>query len=72
MSIGTKGTVLEEFSLRFFHLRRFETQDLHQRQKPQRHIEIGDKVKCQLRGYWILPACTRKITRFTTSNTQIT
>eukprot|EP00980_Cylindrotheca_fusiformis_P010486 scaffold2324_cov116-Cylindrotheca_fusiformis.AAC.13 len=48
-SIGTNGTVLEEFTP-IIPLKRFETQDLRQRQSPS-SIEIGDAIKCQLRGY---------------------
>eukprot|EP00980_Cylindrotheca_fusiformis_P001909 scaffold437_cov111-Cylindrotheca_fusiformis.AAC.7 len=48
-TIGTNGTVLEEFTP-IIPLKRFEVEDLQQRQSPS-SIEIGDKVKCQLRGY---------------------
>eukprot|EP00980_Cylindrotheca_fusiformis_P011198 scaffold2563_cov124-Cylindrotheca_fusiformis.AAC.29 len=49
MTIGTNGTVLEEFTP-IIPLKRFEAEDLQQRRSPST-IEIGDKVKCQLRGY---------------------
>eukprot|EP00980_Cylindrotheca_fusiformis_P010483 scaffold2324_cov116-Cylindrotheca_fusiformis.AAC.10 len=48
-TIGTNGTVLEEFTP-IIPLKRFEAEDLQQRQRPG-SIEISDKVKCQLRGY---------------------
>eukprot|EP00980_Cylindrotheca_fusiformis_P010482 scaffold2324_cov116-Cylindrotheca_fusiformis.AAC.9 len=48
-TIGTNGTVLEECTP-IIALKRFEAQELQQRQRPG-SIEIGDKVKCQLRGY---------------------
>eukprot|EP00980_Cylindrotheca_fusiformis_P000042 scaffold14_cov130-Cylindrotheca_fusiformis.AAC.12 len=48
-TIGTNGTVLEEFTP-IIPMKRFEAKDLQQRQRPS-SIEIGDKVKCQLRGY---------------------
>eukprot|EP00980_Cylindrotheca_fusiformis_P014108 scaffold3710_cov103-Cylindrotheca_fusiformis.AAC.7 len=48
-TIGINGTVLEEFTP-IIPLKRFEAQDLQQRQRPS-SIEVGDKVKCQLRGY---------------------
>eukprot|EP00980_Cylindrotheca_fusiformis_P001903 scaffold437_cov111-Cylindrotheca_fusiformis.AAC.1 len=49
MSIGTNGTVLEEFTP-IIPMKRFEAEDLQQRRRPSA-IEISDKVKCQLRGY---------------------
>eukprot|EP00980_Cylindrotheca_fusiformis_P020671 scaffold7707_cov72-Cylindrotheca_fusiformis.AAC.1 len=48
-TIGTNGTVLEEFTP-IIPLKRFEAQDLQQRQRPS-SIKISDKVKCELRGY---------------------
>eukprot|EP00980_Cylindrotheca_fusiformis_P000038 scaffold14_cov130-Cylindrotheca_fusiformis.AAC.8 len=48
-SIGTNGTVLEEFTP-IIPMKRFEAEDIQQRQRPG-SIEISDKVKCQLRGY---------------------
>eukprot|EP00980_Cylindrotheca_fusiformis_P008038 scaffold1710_cov120-Cylindrotheca_fusiformis.AAC.4 len=49
MSIGTNGTVLEEFAP-IIPMKRFEAEDLQHRRRPS-SIEISDKVKCQLRGY---------------------
>eukprot|EP00980_Cylindrotheca_fusiformis_P031272 scaffold26108_cov132-Cylindrotheca_fusiformis.AAC.1 len=48
-TIGTNGTVLEEFTP-IIPMKRFEAEDLQQRQSPS-SIDITDKVKCQLRGY---------------------
>eukprot|EP00980_Cylindrotheca_fusiformis_P005059 scaffold1072_cov124-Cylindrotheca_fusiformis.AAC.5 len=48
-TIGSNGTVLEEFTP-IIPLKRFETHDIQQRQRPST-IEISNKVKCQLRGY---------------------
>eukprot|EP00980_Cylindrotheca_fusiformis_P001907 scaffold437_cov111-Cylindrotheca_fusiformis.AAC.5 len=48
-TIGTNGTVLEEFTP-IIPLKRFEADDLQQRRRPFA-IEISDRVKCQLRGY---------------------
>eukprot|EP00980_Cylindrotheca_fusiformis_P023089 scaffold10105_cov129-Cylindrotheca_fusiformis.AAC.2 len=48
-TIGTNGTVLEEFTP-IIPLQRFNAKDLQQRRRPS-SIEISDKVKCQLRGY---------------------
>eukprot|EP00980_Cylindrotheca_fusiformis_P005057 scaffold1072_cov124-Cylindrotheca_fusiformis.AAC.3 len=48
-TIGSNGTVLEEFTP-IIPLKRFEAADLQQRQRPSA-IEISDKVKCQIRGY---------------------
>eukprot|EP00980_Cylindrotheca_fusiformis_P026124 scaffold15423_cov123-Cylindrotheca_fusiformis.AAC.1 len=48
-TIGNSGTVLEEFTP-IIPLKRFEAEDLQQRQRPS-SIEISDKIKCQLRGY---------------------
>eukprot|EP00980_Cylindrotheca_fusiformis_P008036 scaffold1710_cov120-Cylindrotheca_fusiformis.AAC.2 len=49
MSIGTNGTVLEEFTP-IIPMKRFEVEDLQQRKQPSA-IEIGETVICQLRGY---------------------
>eukprot|EP00980_Cylindrotheca_fusiformis_P001906 scaffold437_cov111-Cylindrotheca_fusiformis.AAC.4 len=49
MTIGTNGTVLEEFTP-IIPMKRFEAEDLQQR-KRNSAIEISGKVKCQLRSY---------------------